>query len=262
MRFLLNPISGQLNAAPSKEIVYSETAPFAPLEGLRWADTTNLREYIFIDGYWVEVGVGFVGPAPSGTGAVVVSNGILQTPIAVATANTASTIVQRDASGNFSAGTITANLTGSVSGNAANVTGTVAIANGGTGSTTAPAALIALGAAATSHTHGSITNAGAIGTTASLPIITGTSGVLQAGAFGTTTGTFCQGNDTRLSDARTPTSHTHDDRYYTETEINTLLTGKQSSGSYVLNGGSVSSITKVTAMPTSPDANTLYIVIP
>ena len=62
MRFLINPISGQLTAAPSKEIVYSDTAPFAPLEGLRWADTTNLREYIFTDGYWVEVGVGFVGP--------------------------------------------------------------------------------------------------------------------------------------------------------------------------------------------------------
>lgn len=35
--------------------------------------------------------------------------------IAVATTNTASTLVQRDASGNFSAGTITANLTGTAS---------------------------------------------------------------------------------------------------------------------------------------------------
>jgi len=60
-----------------------------------------------------------------------------------------------------------------------------------------------------SHTHGNITNAGAIGTTANLPVITGTSGVLQAGSFGTTANTFCQGNDSRLSDARTPTSHTH-----------------------------------------------------
>jgi hypothetical protein len=50
-------------------------------------------------------------------------------------ANTASTIVARDASGNFSAGTITANLTG----NATNVTGTVAVANGGTGVATAAA---------------------------------------------------------------------------------------------------------------------------
>lgn len=54
--------------------------------------------------------------------------------------NTASTMVQRDGSGNFSAGTITATL----SGNATNVNGTVAIANGGTGQTTANAALNAL----------------------------------------------------------------------------------------------------------------------
>ncbi|NDD17160.1 MAG: hypothetical protein EB092_09180, partial [Chitinophagia bacterium] len=71
--------------------------------------------------------------------------------------NTVSTIVKRDASGNFSAGTITANITGNVTGNltgnastattAGNVTGTVAIANGGTNATTAAAALTNLGAA-------------------------------------------------------------------------------------------------------------------
>jgi len=61
----------------------------------------------------------------------------------------------------------------------------------------------------TSHTHGNITNAGAIGTASGVPIITGTSGVLQAGSFGTAAGTYCQGNDSRLSDARTPTAHTH-----------------------------------------------------
>jgi hypothetical protein len=59
-------------------------------------------------------------------------------------ANTASAIVARDGSGNFTAGTITANLTGNASGTAANVTGTVAIANGGTGQTTANTALNAL----------------------------------------------------------------------------------------------------------------------
>jgi hypothetical protein len=57
------------------------------------------------------------------------------------------------------------------------------------------------------HGHGNITNAGAIGSTATLPIITTTSGVLTTGSFGTTSGTFAQGNDARLSDARTPTSH-------------------------------------------------------
>ena len=33
--------------------------------------------------------------------------------------------------------------------------------------------------------------------------------MLQAGSFGTSVGTFCQGNDSRLSDARTPVAHTH-----------------------------------------------------
>lgn len=63
-------------------------------------------------------------------------------------ANTASTIVKRDASGDFSAGMITADLTGDVTGNvsgtALNVTGTVAIANGGTGQTAKTAAFDAL----------------------------------------------------------------------------------------------------------------------
>ena len=63
------------------------------------------------------------------------------------------------------------------------------------------------GKAATSHTHGNITNAGAIGTTSGVPIITGASGVLQAGSFGATAETFCRGNDSRLADSRQPTLH-------------------------------------------------------
>lgn len=63
---------------------------------------------------------------------------------AATNANTVSTIVKRDASGNFAAGTITANLTGNASGTAANVTGTVAVANGGTGQTAATAGFDAL----------------------------------------------------------------------------------------------------------------------
>lgn len=58
-----------------------------------------------------------------------------------------------------------------------------------------------------SHAHGNLTNTGTIGSTASVPIITGAAGVLQAGSFGTAVGTFCQGNDSRLSDARTPSNH-------------------------------------------------------
>lgn len=63
-------------------------------------------------------------------------------------------------------------------------------------------------AASSTHTHGNITNAGAIGATANLPIITTTSGVLTTGSFGTAANTFCQGNDARLSDTRTPTDGT------------------------------------------------------
>lgn len=61
---------------------------------------------------------------------------------AATNSNTASTIVKRDGSGNFSAGTITANLVGT----STNVTGTVAVANGGTGATTAAAARVNIGA--------------------------------------------------------------------------------------------------------------------
>lgn len=52
--------------------------------------------------------------------------------------------------------------------------------------------------APTSHSHGNITNAGAIGSTANLPVITTTSGVLTTGTFGTTANSFAQGNDARL----------------------------------------------------------------
>jgi hypothetical protein len=58
--------------------------------------------------------------------------------------------------------------------------------------------------AAASHTHtGSQVN---VGTTANLPLKTGTNGVVEAGSFGTAAGSFCEGNDARLSDARTPSS--------------------------------------------------------
>jgi hypothetical protein len=59
-------------------------------------------------------------------------------------ANTPNTLVERDGSGNFAAGTITANLTGNVtgdvSGTALNITGIAAVANGGTGASTADGA--------------------------------------------------------------------------------------------------------------------------
>ena len=55
-------------------------------------------------------------------------------------ANTPNTLVERDGSGNFAAGTITANLTGNASGTALNITGIAAVVNGGTGASTADGA--------------------------------------------------------------------------------------------------------------------------
>jgi hypothetical protein len=51
-----------------------------------------------------------------------------------------------------------------------------------------------------SHTHGNLTNAGAIGTTSGLPLKTGTSGVIEAGAFGASAGQFAEGNHTHEAD--------------------------------------------------------------
>ena len=77
--------------------------------------------------------------------------------------------------------------------------------------------------APSSHVHGNISNAGAIGSTANLPLITTTSGVITVGAFGTSANTFCVGNDSRLSDARTPTAH--DQAWSTITSTPTTLSG-------------------------------------
>ena len=61
--------------------------------------------------------------------------------------------------------------------------------------------------AASDHVHGNITNDGKVGSASGKPLITTTGGAVTTGSFGTASGTFCQGNDSRLSDARTPTSH-------------------------------------------------------
>ena len=84
--------------------------------------------------------------------------------------------------------------------------------NGGDGAQIAYSSLSGLptlGSLAALSALGSITSAGAIGSTANLPVITTTGGALSVGAFGTGANQFCQGNDSRLSDARTPTAHTH-----------------------------------------------------
>ena len=97
-----------------------------------------------------------------------------------------------------------------------------------------------------SHTHGNITNAGAIGSTANKPLITTTNGVITTGSFGTTANTFCQGNDSRLSDARTPTAHTHN-----ASDITSGLATVATSGSYE----------DLTNKPTIPTVNNATLTI-
>jgi hypothetical protein len=89
----------------------------------------------------------------------------------------------------------------------------------------------------TAHTHGNITNAGAIGSTTNLVVVTGTSGVLTTSSR--------SGIDSRASFP--PSTHTHDDRYYTESEsdsrfINTagdtmtgLLISRSTTGAMAVN---------------------------
>lgn len=120
-----------------------------------------------------------------------------------ATANTASTIVARDASGNFSAGTITAsltgnvtgnvtgNLTGTVTGNATNVSGVVAVTNGGTGVSDVAAIKTLLSLATMSTQSASavaITGGTITGLSSALPIASGGTGGTTADAAKTALG--------------------------------------------------------------------------
>lgn len=104
---------------------------------------------------------------------------------------------------------------------------------------------IASGKANASHTHGNITNAGAIGTAANKAVITTTNGVLTTGtvpvASGGTGATDAATARTNLgitpaNIGAAASSHTHDDRYYTESEIdskvstlNSAISGKAAS---------------------------------
>ena len=88
-----------------------------------------------------------------------------------------------------------------------------------------------------SHAHGNLTNAGAIGTTSGLPIKTGTSGVIEAGAFGTAAGSFCEGNDARIATIGSGTINTSAVNG-SAGSINTSDNNGQSSGGSIDTSGS------------------------
>ena len=99
-----------------------------------------------------------VGTATNVTGVVAIANGGTGSSTAptALTALGAAALAGAAFAGAVSApgftGPLTGNVTGNVSGTSANVTGVVALANGGTNATTAAAALISLGAADTNFT--------------------------------------------------------------------------------------------------------------
>ena len=81
------------------------------------------------------------------------------------------------------------------------------------------------GTTPSSHNHGYITDEGTIGSTANLPLITGTNGVIQTGSFGIDAHTFCEGDDPRLSDRRNPKFINIDASSTNKKDLNTYING-------------------------------------
>ena len=75
-----------------------------------------------------------------------------------------------------------------------------------------------------------------------------------AADFGTGAGKVCEGNDSRLSDARTPTAHTHTIANVTGLQV--ALDGK------IAGSGSATGLWMGTTLPGSGTAGVLYVVPP
>ena len=118
-----------------------------------------------------------------------------------------------------------------VTGPASATSGNFAMFDGATGKIVKDSSFSSSSFATAGHVHGNITNAGAIGSTANLPIITTTAGVLTTGSFGSTVNTFCQGNDSRLSDTRNTTQ-----------SLTVNNDGGGTASSFTFNGGTAQTI--------------------
>ncbi len=128
-----------------------------------------------------------------------------------------------------------------------------------------------------SHVHGNITNAGYIGVTAAIPLITGTGGIIQAGAFGSTAGTFAAGDDSRLSDSRpasdvyawakaaTKPSYTYSEITSTPAindatlTLNTAGSGISGSQTFTANQGTAATFTVTSNATTANTASTIVL---
>lgn len=178
-----------LGAITPSSVAASGTVTGSNLSGTNTGDQT-----ITLTGDVTGSGTGsFAATVASVGGSTAAAVGAAAVAVAAATsANTPSTLVLRDGSGNFAAGTITATLTGT----ATNVSGVVAIANGGTGQTTAGAARTALGAAA-SGANSDITSLS--GLTTPLSVLQGGTGATTAAAARTALGAAASGANSDIT---------------------------------------------------------------
>ena len=160
-------------------------------------------------------------------------------------ANTASAIVARDASGNFSAGTITASL----SGNATNVTGTVAVANGGTGLTALGSAgqVLRVNAGTTALEYASVSTGGVTSVTGTAPVISSggaTPAISMAAATSSVDGYLTSSNWTTFNNKQAAITLTTTGTSGAATFISNTLNIPQYAG-----GGGSGTVTNVSVVP-------------
>jgi hypothetical protein len=86
-------------------------------------------------------------------------------------------------------------------------------------------------AAAGNHTHAQLHDAVTVSDSTSIDLTLTGQQISAAAIFGTGAGTVCQGNDSRLSDARTPTSHTHATSHITSGTLDTARLGSGTANS-------------------------------
>jgi hypothetical protein len=148
---------------------FEELYPKTTVTQIAASGTANNTTFLRGDGQWVTpAGTGTVTSVSSGTQisgmAMTITNGSTTPSIATSVSNAASFRTSIGA--------------GDVVGPASSTTGRIATFNGTTGKLIQDSGTLISGLATSTHVHGNITNAGAIGSTAHRLPITGTSGVL------------------------------------------------------------------------------------
>jgi hypothetical protein len=198
------------------------TAPSASNQVLNWSGSAFTWSAGTISGValgsdlnTLTLGTYLTGTSYNGSSAVTAA-------VDATSANTADKVVARDSSGNFSAGTITAALSGNAS--TAATFQTARNING-----------VSFDGSANITVTANTTNTLTLGTGLTGTSFDGSAAVTAAVSYGTSSGTACQGNDSRLSDSRQATN--------TNTQLASLGVGTAASGT----AGEIRATNNVTA---------------